>query len=562
MTYETLDGKTHSNLKKVSTDTVIRVYRGKFAKIAPEYSTLHNLTTLEIEDRQHKKTPTADIYKLPPGITKLYLSAIGFIDIGLFYEHLTRLEQIELHYIPNPIHDNMRHLYNLRELKLDYTRVPELAECLAMCQCLESITLNDIDGSIDLSPAFKNGGLPLLKRIHVHVNGGAKCVIRCPDDISHCTQLEAVNISCNTVVKCYLPTKTDGISLKQFAINYGQWRDTPGYMQIMNPQMLTNYTLMQSMEMLNLNHLLIDNPIVLDVNSLCNLKKLTITEYTNTQKRDQYFGTKYNSYKPEDVNITLNNPNFANNPVLESISLAGQCARQFGGIPESLGACQNLTTIKIDYFGHIKIPDCIAKLPKLMEITVQYAHLITEMPEPSEWVNLGEDGTINTYIFSSVLSGGCTGTRIPEAYVNSYNGCVCKNPATYKCYVKSHGYHYDNIACVLKLCTCDDASEFGLRDPTTGELFISRADLTDYPDLTQAEFDEKYIKLIRYLNSLPFIPSSMVFKTILNTTSQVPIYHPIRVVLNLVLDGTLIILCLACAARMFVGAKLQPLEAH
>ena len=30
----------------------------------------------------------------------------------------------------------------------------------------------------------------------------------------------------------------------------------------------------------------------------------------------------------------------------------------------------------------------------------------------------------------------------------------------------------------------------------------------------------------------------MVFKTILNTTSQVPIYHPNRVVLNRVLDGT------------------------
>jgi hypothetical protein len=29
----------------------------------------------------------------------------------------------------------------------------------------------------------------------------------------------------------------------------------------------------------------------------------------------------------------------------------------------------------------------------------------------------------------------------------------------------------------------------------------------------------------------------MVFKTILNTTSQVPIYHPNRVALNSVLDG-------------------------
>jgi hypothetical protein len=30
----------------------------------------------------------------------------------------------------------------------------------------------------------------------------------------------------------------------------------------------------------------------------------------------------------------------------------------------------------------------------------------------------------------------------------------------------------------------------------------------------------------------------MVFKTILNTTSQVPICHPNRVVLNSILDGT------------------------
>jgi len=34
------------------------------------------------------------------------------------------------------------------------------------------------------------------------------------------------------------------------------------------------------------------------------------------------------------------------------------------------------------------------------------------------------------------------------------------------------------------------------------------------------------------------IPPSMVFKTILTSTSQVPICHPNRVVLNKVLDGT------------------------
>ena len=455
MSYKTQDGKSHANLKKVPADTVISVHKGKFAKIASEYSTLVNLATLKIEDRQHKKTPPSDIYKLSIGITKLYLSATGFKDISVFYEHLTQLEQIELHYIPTPIHDNIQHLYNLRELKIEYTRVPELPECLAMCQCLESITLSSIDGSIDLSPAFKNGGLPLLKNIHVNINGGAKCVFRCPDNISHCTQLEIVNISCNDIAKCYLPTKTDGVNLKEFSINHGAWGGTDGYMQIMNPQMLNNYTLMQSMEMLNLNHLLIDKPLALDVNSLCNLKKLVVTEYTVTPKRDPNFGTKYNSYKPDGVNIKLNNPNFANNPCLESISLAGQCARQFGEIPESLGACQNLTNIEIDYFGYIKIPDCIAKLPKLKEISVQYAHLITEMPAPSQWVNLREDGNITTYIFSKVLSSGCTATSISHAYSDSYNSCVCKNPATYKCYVESHGYHHDNIADVLKLCTCD-----------------------------------------------------------------------------------------------------------
>jgi hypothetical protein len=503
MSYKTQDGKSHANLKKVHADTVISVHKGKFAKIASEYSTLVNLATLEIEDRQHKKTPTTDIFKLPVGITNLYLSATGFKDIGVFYEHLTRLEHIELHYVPYPMHDNIGRLYNLRELKIEYTRVPELPECLAMCQCLESITLSSIDGSIDLSPAFKNGGLPLINRIHVNVNGGAKCVIRCPDNISHCTQLEIVNISCNSMTKCYLPTKTDGVSLKEFSINHGVW-GTVGYiMQIMNPQMLTNYTQMQSMEILILNHLLIDIPLVLDVNLLCNLKKLTVTEYTVTQKRDPYFGTKYNSYNPDGVNITLNNPNFANNTCLESISLAGQCARQFGEIPESLGACQNLTNIEIDYFGYIKIPDCIAKLPKLNNISVQYAHLITEMPAPSQWVNLGEDYNINTYIFSRVLSSGQTATRINRAYTESYNGCVCKNSATYKYYVESHGYYHDNIARVLKLCTCDDASEFGLRDSETGELFISRVELTECPDLTCAEFAETYKKLIGYLNSLP-----------------------------------------------------------
>jgi hypothetical protein len=496
MSYKTQDGKSHANLKKVPVDTVISVHKGKFAKIASEYSTLANLTTLEIEDRQHKKTPTSDIYTLPQGITKLYLSATRFKDIGVFYEHLTRLEQLELHYIPNPLHDNIRHLYNLRELKIEYTRVPELPECLAMCQCLESITLSSIDGSIDLSPAFKNGGLALLKTIHVNVNGGAKCVFKCPDDISHCIQLERFNISCNDMAKCYLPTKTDGVNLKQFAINH---------MQIMNPQILTNYTRMHTLETLELEHLFIDNPVVLDVNSLCNLKKLIITEYTVTPTRDPYFGTKYNSYKPDGVNITLNNPNFANNPCLESISLAGQCARQFGGIPESLGACQNLSRIKINYFGYVKIPDCIAKLPKLNELSVQYAHLITEMPAPSQWVNLGDNYHVNTYIFSSVLSSGCTSTKISKVYADSYNGCVCKNPATYKCYVESQGHHHDNIADVLKLCTCDDTREFGLRDPETGELFISRAELTECPDLTCAEFDEKYKKLIGYLNNLPAI---------------------------------------------------------
>ena len=49
--------------------------------------------------------------------------------------------------------------------------------------------------------------------------------------------------------------------------------------------------------------------------------------------------------------------------------------------------------------------------------------------------------------------------------------------------------------------------------------------------LTKAESDEFMVVLM-------YIPSSMVFKTILNTTSQVPICHPNRVVLNSVLDGT------------------------
>ena len=97
------------------------------------------------------------------------------------------------------------------------------------------------------------------------------------------TQLEIVNISCNDIAKCYLPTNTDGVNLKEFSINHGVWFDiNRGYMQIMNPQMLNNYTLMQSMEMLNLNHLLIDKPLALDVNSLCNLKTLVVTEYTVT----------------------------------------------------------------------------------------------------------------------------------------------------------------------------------------------------------------------------------------------------------------------------------------
>jgi len=99
----------------------------------------------------------------------------------------------------------------------------------------------------------------------------------------------------------------------------------------------------------------------------------------------------------------------------------------------------------------------------------------------------------------------------------------------------------DNIECLANLCQCYDyLAEY--QDPNAGEtLAYIEKQLEQLSDLAFQKLlfprIVNYIKTYSHHTAQTYVPFSMVFKTILNTTSQVPICHLNRVVLNRVLDG-------------------------
>jgi hypothetical protein len=489
MSYKTLDGTAYSNLKKVPLDSVAEVHNGKFANIDQIYSNLPNLKTLSILDRQHKKTPISDIYKLPQGITKLYLSAVGFKDMSTIYEHLIWLESLELSYILQPLNDNCRYLLNLNHLYLGNLRVPELVEGLSVCAGLESIILSSIEGSVNLAPAFNNGGLANLKELHINMNGGTlkgKCELRYPKDISHCKGLESLIIYTNGRVACYLPEKFDDVNLKTYSNGQGH----SGIYFKKNIDFLKQLSHMDNLESLQIAGR-VDMPLCVNINKLHKLTVLSLCECDIVSKSIETCGT----------NITLVEPDFANTPLLQQIALEGHCAAQLGGeIPASLGQCKELTVITMKYLGYIKIPYEIAKLPVLSTIYLKYIGLITEMPAPSEWVNRDNNSDIKTYIYANPFDHYTTGFGIPKVYeTHVCKDCICKNPQIYGFFAKRFGSAVR--ASALSLCKCSD-SEFGIRDPETGTPFVMRAELNNDnkdPILTVDEFNSKYKKLIDYL---------------------------------------------------------------
>jgi len=435
---------------------VYHVSRGQFAEITQVYSTFSNLDKLTIEDNNHQTVTQADIQSLPQSITNLCIKSRGIDKMDLFYTQLPNLETLEVRYAPNPIHDTISNLQNLKHLTVywDTKDKPTFSHGLSACAQLETLELHT-KKPIDLSGIL--AWLPNLRTLKISAlcgNGKNKVpAIVFPDNM--CNMPPNLNtleiLTKENIVQ--LPTNLSMLlNLKRLVIKE---------CVIVNTHMLNGIDCIPNLKDLHLASVSSQENIVINTNVLHSLETLYIG--FNRHNMCIYHANQYNN-----STVRLYNPDFGNNPNLEHLFLYGDCTLDFDNFPSSISACKKLAYIAFMKLNcKIVIPDEITQLPALTAIRLPDCFDIAYMPHPDKWPIINN----NVYGKCVIDCDNFSDTVKPIYYLRMSPECKCKNPYYYE-YIWSLNYTKpDNIK-----CTCESP---GLKDKETGQILTFPPDMNN-----------------------------------------------------------------------------------